>query len=156
MPNPHRGEVALSAAGRDYVLRLSSNRFVELEATLGLGILELMELIQSWAPPFESGPDGKPVPAKETPEQLRARAAKVRLSVVRAVLHAALLDRQPTTTLAEAGAIIDEGGLVSIMQPLFFAAVIAFGGGSGADQSPPVPTTAAAPASVGPGTGASN
>lgn len=41
MANPHKGEVAFEAGGKDYTIRLSTNAICSLEAELGVGFGEI-------------------------------------------------------------------------------------------------------------------
>jgi hypothetical protein len=92
--NPHRGELALEAGGRQLTLQYTQNSLVELEGVLGMGIVKIINEMQAWTQDSE----------------------RIRLSWVRALFWAGLIRHHPSITLEEAGELITEaGGLSAVL-----------------------------------------
>jgi hypothetical protein len=100
MANPHRGHVALVAGDVSYTLSFSVNALCELEDNIGLPIARIADELND--------------------------AENVRLSRVRAVLWAALLDHHPGMDLKTAGKIATEAGLPVCMDKIGEAFRLAF------------------------------
>lgn len=100
MANPHRGQVALNAGGRDYNVSYSINALCELEDVLGQ-------------------PVAKIAASMNDPEN-------VRMSAVRALVWAGLQDHHPEVTLREAGQIASEASIPVCMEAIGKAFQAAF------------------------------
>lgn len=100
MANPNRGEVSLPVGGTDYKLSFSVNALCELEELFDQPVAELAALMND--------------------------SAKVRMSVARAMVWAALRDHHEAVTLKEAGAIATEAGLTATMAAVGKAFSLAF------------------------------
>ena len=96
MGNPERGEVRVTVAGVDYLLRYTTNAICTLEASTHERAIPFMK---------------------------RFANQDVGMADVRVIVWAGLLDHQPDTTLEDAGAVIDaarrEG--VSLVEPVMEA-----------------------------------
>ena len=140
MANPQRGEVSFESGGKTYILRYSANALCALESELDRGILDIAAEMQSWGPPL--GADGKPL--DETADQAAARARRMRLSLVRALFWAGLIDDAPHLSLAQAGDLITAiGGLQAALVLVVDAFAKAFPDDAGTKGARP-PKAAAA------------
>ena len=84
MANPHRGEVGFTADGKEWVLRYSANAICTLEDEFDMDMGALVKML-----------DGK---------------NGVRMSTLRTVFWAGLLDRHPDATKEQAGELISDVG----------------------------------------------
>lgn len=84
MANRHRGEVGFECGGKSYVLRYSTNSLCDLEGLLNKDIISISELM--------------------------SKTATLRMSTVRAVFWAGMLDQNPDITIREAGELMTELG----------------------------------------------
>lgn len=91
--NPHKGEVAFDAGGKQYVLRFSIDAICALEAEAGKGILAIVNELQN--------------------------TEKMSLSLARQILWAGLQENHPELTPKEAGELIPEAGGMSKVYELF-------------------------------------
>lgn len=99
--NPHKGEVELKAGDKVYVLRYSIDAICELEERTGKGF---------------------PVLAMEMMDPNR-----LRIGLVRDILHAGLLEKHPDITLKEAGELmLAAGGVDVVMKSANKAFAVAF------------------------------
>lgn len=113
MSNRNRGEVSLGK----YTLRFTTNSLCELEDKLGMGINQIAAQL--------------------------ADRDKMRVRMMVAVVWAGLLDRQPSTTVEQAGELITEVGLSKAMEAVSDAFVLTFG-----EPDRPTQPVAEAPAKV--------
>lgn len=109
MANPIKGEVDLVVGEKTYVLRLSANALCEAETVLGQGIAEIASSLGD--------------------------RAMVRMATVRALLWAALVERQRKMTVFDAGDIISEVGIGLALEKVGEALKLAFDIGAAADPS---------------------
>lgn len=134
MANRQKGEVAFTAAGKSYRLRFSTNALCELEDITGRGVTDVMLELASWMPPTDD--KGKPI--EESPDQMKARASKMRMGFVRDVFCAGLRDQNPDINVKEAGDLIqDVGGMIRVMDLINSA--FAAGFDTGKKPRPPKP-----------------
>lgn len=89
MANPHKGEVSATIDGTEYVFRIATNEWCELEAEHGKTTDELI-----------------------TEFYAMAAASKLDMSRVRSFFRAALSGSMPDIDHKEAGAIMSDMGLV--------------------------------------------
>lgn len=109
--NP-KGEIKFEVGKKQFTWCFSVGAICALEDHLDRGLIDITTELQSWMPPSVIK-DGKPVPAPESPEDSRARNARIRLGFARAVFWAGLQDHHPDTSLKAAGDLIGEmGGLI--------------------------------------------
>lgn len=120
MANPHRGEASIALDGETYVLKFSLNSICEIEDMTGQSINDTLKQVQA--------------------NDFRA---------VRAVLWGSLLDHHPDITLKEAGALIPEGGLTSIIEALSLAVTRSFPDATEADEAAGNPQSASPKAGTG-------
>lgn len=142
MANSIRGQVVLKTPDKEFVLRYTADALCQLETVLDKSFGELILEIQNWGPNVK---DGKIV--KETPDQVLARAKKIRITTLRAVLWAGLIDSSPNMTLRDAGEIMmSVGGPPGVLPDVMKAFSLAFpsddeiaepGQGEGTSVSPP-------------------
>jgi len=93
MANPEKGEVDFEVDGKRYILSYSVNAICALEEKTGKSVLQIQQDIGRWA----------------------RNRAEMKISTVRTLFWAGLLDHQKTTTIEEAGVLMqDAGGLVVI------------------------------------------
>lgn len=85
MANPVKGEVRLSAGDQDYVLVFGANAMAALEGRLDMSLNQIVSLFQT----------------------------DVRITTLRAMLWAALLDRYDMTEM-DAGRIMDAAGIETV------------------------------------------
>ena len=114
MANKKRGEVAVNASGKSYILRLAVNEICSLEDDLDLGINEIAKRL--------GDPD------------------KMRMGFVRTVLFHAVdwaAASEPNATKEFAGDLINEVGIETIGEKLGEALQAAFPASEGDEQSPP-------------------
>lgn len=90
MANPHRGEVSFDADGTLYTLHFSTNAFCELEAEMGVGLMQIAALL-------------------DKPEKLS-------MQNLRLLFWAGLRDRHPDISLTDAGRIMDAFGMLDAIQ----------------------------------------
>lgn len=101
MANPHKGDVELKAGDETYILRYSIDAICSLESRLDKGFPQI---------------------AAEM-----SRADTMRLSVVREVLWAGMLEHQPEITIKQAGElIVSAGGAVVVLGKVNEAFAAAF------------------------------
>lgn len=100
MANPHRGSVALQVGDRAYTLSFSVNALCELEDHLGQPVAKIAETLND-------------------PEA-------VRLTTVRALVWAALLDHHEDVDLRQAGHIATEATIPACMEAIGNAFHLAF------------------------------
>lgn len=123
MANPHKGEVALAAAGATYMLVYSADALCQLEDLLGRGIIDISLEIMSWGPKLDA--EGRPLP--ETPDAALKRVQAIRMTTVRALLWAGLQEHHPDVDLKAAGTLmIAAGGLDGVMPKIGAAFALAF------------------------------
>lgn len=94
--NPHKGDVPLNVAGKQYTLRYSHKALVLLEDKLDRGLVQIMRDVESW---------------KIHPENMR-------LGTIAALLWAGLQSHHPSMTLDETIDMLDdfEGGTVAVIE----------------------------------------
>lgn len=109
MANPHKGELAITAGGRPYVLQYTSDSLVELEDALDMGIMAILAELQTWS----------------------TDPRKMRLKWVRALFWAGLRAHHPEVDLKAAGELITEveGKALQVVNLTGEAMGLAFGGG---------------------------
>lgn len=100
MANPNRGQVALKAGDRDYMLSYSVNSLCELEDELELPIASIVTTMQ-------------------TPDKLR-------MTFVRALVWAGLQDHHDDVSIKDAGLIIGDAGFQPSMEAVREAFKLAF------------------------------
>lgn len=88
MANPHKGEVAFEAGGRNYTLRFSADALCQLEDALGRGLIDILNEIAGWF---------------DAPE-------KIRFSFIRQVFWAGLRDAHPDIDVKQAGELLLAAG----------------------------------------------
>lgn len=121
MANPHKGEVSLSVGDEIVLLSYSVNAMAEMEDELGMGVNEISALMQD--------------------------ATKFRMSMLRAVFWAGLLDHRPGVTLPEAGALLSGLSAIETIRAVTRAFAMAFGTTSeGSDREAARPPTPGGPA----------
>lgn len=99
--NQHKGEVELVAGDKTYVLRFSVDAICTLEERLDMGF---------------------PAIAQELSDP-----SKIRISMVRHLLHASLADAHPEVTLKQAGELIGTaGGMAGVLEKVSEAITAAF------------------------------
>ncbi len=112
MANPERGEVRVTVAGVDYLLRYTTNAICTLEERTEERAVPLLK---------------------------RFAAMDTGMADLRVIVWAGLLDHQPATTLEDAGAVIDaarhEG--VSLVEPVMEAFGLALVEMTGENPTPP-------------------
>jgi hypothetical protein len=101
MANKVRGEVGFEADGRAWTLAYSTNALCELEEELDDVVVSIADL-------------------------LNGAGGKRRLSTLRAVFRAGLLDRHPEVTTADAGRLIDAIGMKAAFGKVSEAIALAF------------------------------
>lgn len=100
--NPHKGQVALEAKDKCYILRFSIDALCHLEAATGK-------------------------PFAVTASEMAAEPDKVSMTTTRILLHAGLREHHPDLSLKEAGEIIlDAGGMAVVTAKIFEAFALAF------------------------------
>lgn len=109
MANPHRGSVALQAGEKAYTLSFSINAICELEDALDKPVAQIAEGLRD--------------------------ERNVRMSTVRSVIWAALLDHH-AVSLEEAGAIASEAGIAACMEAVGRAFSLAFPEAKGRARPP--------------------
>ncbi|KQZ00903.1 hypothetical protein ASD45_08550 [Pseudolabrys sp. Root1462] len=82
MANPHKGEVTFKAGEDSHTLSFSANALAELEDMLGVGVNEIGSLM--------------------------ADPANIRMTTMRTIFHAGLLDENPDVDLKQAKAIFSK------------------------------------------------
>lgn len=100
MANRERGEVALEAGGKTYILRLSYNAIADIEDLMDKGIDEISAMLRD-------------------PKDFR-------ISTWRAVLWGALHEMQPDVDLLGAGEIMGKAGVAAVVAKLGEAMTLAF------------------------------
>lgn len=123
MANPHRGEVAFSAGGKDYKLSFSANALCELEDALDLSIHQIAE---------------------------RLGGLNIRIKYVRAALWAGLTDHQPGITIKEAGTILGEINVARAIELITEAFTRSHPEAADNDDRPPQPVQIPAKDGTGP------
>lgn len=98
--NKFKGEVALPAGDKTYMVRFTANALCEMEEALGMGINQIATQL--------------------------ADVANMRIKTVRAMLWAGLRDAHRETTLQAAGEILDEASLTTAMETISKAFALAF------------------------------
>ena len=113
MANPERGEVRVTVAGVDYLLRYTTNAICTLEASTHERAIPFMQ---------------------------RFADQDVGMADVRVIVWAGLLDHQPDTTLEAAGDLVDQARQdgVSFVEPVMEAFGLALAEMTG---NPPPPAT---------------
>lgn len=99
MANEARGEREFEAYGKRYILKFSANALAELEAVLGLPILQMAD-------------------------KFTAQNAGIR--ELRALVWAGLIEHHPEMTLKGAGELIDEVGIREVIDETLSAFEAAF------------------------------
>jgi len=105
MANPNRGQVDLEVGSKTYTLSFSINAMCELEDELGEPIAVIAAGLNN--------------------------PAGVKVSIVRALVWAALRDHHPDIDLKAAGELVSEAGLVDVMAAVGKAFANAFPAGGG-------------------------
>ncbi|NSX92651.1 GTA-gp10 family protein [Agrobacterium tumefaciens] len=101
MANPHRGHVPLQAGDREYRISYGINSLCELEEAFGKSIQKIID---------EDISDGK----------------DIRMSSVRKIVWAGLIDQDSDMTLKDAGDIADLAGIPACMAAIGKAFALAF------------------------------
>lgn len=89
MANPHRGEVSFDVAGKTYTLSYSINALCELEEAADLSVNQVAALFDK--------PD------------------RIRLTQARLLFWAGLRDHHPEVTVIEAGALMNDFGVIDAL-----------------------------------------
>lgn len=97
MANPHRGEVTLTAGEDEYVVVFTTNALATLESATGKSVSALAGEM-------------------ENPS----------VTLIRSILWAGLVKRQPEMTIAKAGDIIDEATMPVVVEVIGKAFALAF------------------------------
>lgn len=126
MANPHRGEVEFNAGDDKYILSFSANALAELEDKLGIGVVEIGDVMT----------DPK----------------KIRMTTMRTIFWAGLLDHYPDTDEAKAKSIFSKLQLVEAISLITSAFEAAFpkevtAGGDADPLKPDGPKDGTGPAS---------
>ena len=100
MANPHRGAVAVRVGEREWTFSFSINALCELEDCLGKPVPQIVDAL------------GDP--------------ANVRMTDVRALVWAAMLDHHDGVSLKEAGKVASDIGVVTCLEKVGKALEIAF------------------------------
>lgn len=113
MANAHRGEVDVEVPSGTYTMRFSTNAICELEDRVDLGIAEIIARLED--------------------------AARMRMSLLRAVVWAGLRGSRPDITIDQAGEVITEAGMTAIVEKVGEAFRLAFPDASGGGEARPRP-----------------
>lgn len=113
MPNPHKGDVEFKAGKKTYTLCYSIDAICVLEESTGKTLLQLGEEMRD--------------------------IKSVKMSLVRSIVYAGLIEHHPSITLKEAGElIIAAGGSIKVMEKFSEAMAAAFQQ-KDEDAAPPSP-----------------
>lgn len=116
MANVHKGEYAFKVDGKDFVLRFTTDTICDLEAELGLPMIEIEQ---------------------------QSIGGKLRMELVRTLFLAGLTDRQPEMSLEARRALFKELMPVDAVKHVATAWRTAFGvkheGDAAGDKNPPQP-----------------
>lgn len=96
MANKFKGEVALQAGDKTYILDLSFNAMCHLEDHFDKGIIEIGQMLAD----MQSDP------------------SKLRAKTIRAVLWGAMIEHQPQVTEKEAGQVVSTVGFAKVFKAL--------------------------------------
>ena len=130
MANRERGEVRFEADGAAWTLVFSVNALCAIEGALDVPITEVGAMMGGGA-----GEDGKP--------------AGMRISLLRTMVWAGLLDHHPEITERRAGELIHDLGMAEAGQLVGKAFVAAFPEAAKGDAGPRKPPAKAAKAGAG-------
>lgn len=118
MANPHKGEYKFEIDGKDYVLLFTSDAIIDLEGELGLSMFEI---------------------------EAQASSPKLRMSLVRSLFLAGLVERQPDLDLQARRDLFKKVHPVDAIKYCAAAWRRAFGANDeaeGGEQNPPQPGAA--------------
>lgn len=122
-------EKRFKARGSEWVARFDFNAVCDIEERSGKPFMEFV------APFFGS----LEVKDKDNPKKIMQAMKGLRMSDLRTVLHQTLLEKQPNTTLADAGQIISDIGFEGTVEIVAWAMMKGMGqeGDASGDANPP-------------------
>lgn len=121
MANKNKGEVALKAGEKEYILRFSANALCDLESSTGKTIMQIMDGVKN--------------------------IENLSMTTVRAMLWAGLKEHHPEVTIMDAGNIIGEISMLGAFNKIAEAAQAAFPDAE--KDNPQLPDGRQVPAGIG-------